>query len=77
MSAEEPKDVARLREAFASLADEDASGAVDTQHIFGALHGDMTPEERQSVVEQLLTNSAAAEAWRLAAPPASIPAARR
>jgi len=66
VSAEEPKDVPRLREAFATLADEGSGEPVDSQRIFDALHGDLSPEERQAVVEQLLTNPAAAEAWRLA-----------
>jgi hypothetical protein len=66
VSAEEPTDVARLRQAFASLRDDGASEPVDSERIFDALHGDMGPEERHAVVEQLLTNPAAAESWRLA-----------
>lgn len=75
MSAEDPKDVVRLREALASLEGPDdrklpvgqgTSDSVDSERIFDALHGDVSPEERQAVVEQLLTNPAAAEAWRLA-----------
>jgi hypothetical protein len=75
VSAEDPKDVLRLREAFASLEDPDdrkapggqgTSDPVDSGRIFDALHGDVSPKERQAVVEQLLTNPSAAEAWRLA-----------
>ncbi len=66
MSAEEPKDVARLREAFASIEGDGASDPVDAERIFDALHGDMSPEERHAVIEQLVTNPAAAGAWRLA-----------
>lgn len=66
MSAEEPKDVARLREAFASIEDDGASDPVDAERIFDALHGDVSPEERHAVIEQLVTNPAAAAAWRLA-----------
>ncbi len=66
MSANDPKDIAPLREAFASLRGEDTSDPVDSERIFDALHGSGSPEERQAVVEQLLTNPAAAEAWRLA-----------
>ena len=66
MSAEDPKDVARLREAFASLADEGGGSSLEPERLFDALHGDVSPEERQAVVDQLLTDPAAAEAWRLA-----------
>ena len=66
MSAEEPTDVARLRQAFASLRDDGTSEPVDAERIFEALHGEMPPEERQAIVEQLVTNPAAAESWRLA-----------
>jgi hypothetical protein len=66
VSAEEPTDVARLRQAFASLRDDGTTEPVDSERIFDALHGDMGPEERQAVVEQLLTSPAAAESWRLA-----------
>ena len=66
MSAEEPKDVARLREAFASIEGDGASDPVDAERIFDALHGDMSPAERHAVIEQLVTNPAAAAAWRLA-----------
>jgi hypothetical protein len=74
VSAEEPTDVARLRQAFASLRDDGSSEPVDSERIFEALHGDMGPEERQAVVEQLLTNPAAAESWRLAREMAPEPA---
>ena len=69
MSAQDPGDVARLREAFAVLAlheHSDRGDRVDAEHIFDALHGDSSAEERQAVVEELLVNPAAAEAWRLA-----------
>ena len=66
MSAEDPRDVARLREAFASLAGEGSWGPVDAERIFEALHGNVSPEERQAVVDELLANPAAAQAWRLA-----------
>lgn len=66
MSAEDPTDVARLREAFASLKGHAANARVDPERVFDALHGDVSREERQAVVEQLLTDPAAAEAWRLA-----------
>ena len=66
MSAKEPKDVARLREAFASIEGEGASDPVDAERIFDALHGDVSPAERHAVIEQLVTNPAAAAAWRLA-----------
>ncbi len=66
MSAEDPKDVARLREAFASIEDHGASDPVDTERIFDVLHGEMSPLARHAVIEQLVTNPAAAAAWRLA-----------
>jgi len=65
MSPSEPKDVERLREAFASLREERPS-SVDAERIFTALHGDMPQEEREAVVEELVTNADAAQAWRLA-----------
>lgn len=73
VSDSEPTDVARLRAALVSLGDE-GSGAVDAERIFDALHGNLTAEERQAIVDQLLANPEAAEAWRLAqelTPPAS------
>ena len=73
MSAPEPADVARLRAALATLRD-DAGAPVDAGRIFDALHGDLTAEERRAVVDELVANPDAAEAWRLAqelAPPAS------
>ena len=66
VSAEEPKDVARLREAFASIEGDGASDPVDAERIFDALHGDMSPAERHVIIEQLVSNPAAASAWRLA-----------
>jgi hypothetical protein len=66
VGVEDPKDVVRLREAFASLEGHGADARVDPERVFDALHGDVSREERQLVVEQLLTNPAAAEAWRLA-----------
>ena len=66
MSAEEPKDVARLREAFASIEGDGASDPVDAERIFDALHGETSPAERHAIIEQLVTNPAAAAAWRLA-----------
>jgi hypothetical protein len=65
VSAHDPKDVARLREALAAQ-DEGTGDLIDPERIFDALYGDVTPEERKAVVEQLLTDPAAAEAWRLA-----------
>jgi hypothetical protein len=66
VSAEEPKDVARLREAFASVTEPAGGRPVDAERIFDALHGNLSAEERQAVVEELLANPEAAEAWRLA-----------
>jgi hypothetical protein len=66
MSAPEPPDVARLREALARLADEPGWQEADAERVFSALHGDVGPEERRAVVDELIRNPKAAEAWRLA-----------
>ena len=66
VSAEDPKDVARLREAFASIEHDGTGDPVDAERIFDALHGDLNSTERHAVVEQLVTNQGAAFAWRLA-----------
>jgi hypothetical protein len=66
MSATEPRDLGRLREALASLADEPDWPEVDSERLFSALHGDMSPEERRVVVDGLIRNPQAAAAWRLA-----------
>jgi hypothetical protein len=66
MSAPEPLDVPRFREALARLADEPGWPAADNEQLFSALHGDMSPEERRGVVDELIRNPQAAAAWRLA-----------
>jgi hypothetical protein len=66
VSAEEPNDVARLREALASIESDGIREPVDAARIFDALHGDLSPEERYAVIEQLVRDPAAAAAWRLA-----------
>jgi hypothetical protein len=58
--------VRRLREAMDSLAGADDSASVDAERIFDAVHGNLTAEERQAVVEELARNANVAEAWRLA-----------
>jgi hypothetical protein len=73
MSSAEPADVARLREAFAALR-ADGRQPVDTARIFEALHGQMPAENRRALVEELLANPDAAEAWRLARELAPDPA---
>jgi len=72
----EPKDIARLRAAFASIEGDGTSDRIDAERIFDALHGDMSSAERHAVIEQLIDNPAAAAAWRLAremAPDAAPP----
>lgn len=79
MSTGEPGDVARLRAALASLRG-DGEASVDAGRIFDALHGELSAAEREAVVDQLLTNPDAAEAWRLArelAPEAAAEASPR
>jgi hypothetical protein len=66
MNTPEPHDVARFREALARLADEPGWPEADNGRVFSALHGDMRPEERRAVVDELIENPQAAAAWRLA-----------
>jgi len=61
----EPADAARLRAALAALRG-DGQSPVDAERIFDAVHGRLSVEERQAIVEELLSNPDAAEAWRLA-----------
>jgi hypothetical protein len=62
----DPDDLARLREALASLAGKDGSSA-DAGRIFDAVHGStLSGEERRAVVDELVRDPDAAEAWRLA-----------
>lgn len=82
MSATDRDDTARLREAFASRSGEKPDGrSTDPARIFDAVHGGMSAEERQALIEELVVDPDAAEAWRLArelAPePASVTAAPR
>lgn len=65
MSTGEPADAARLRAALASLQG-DGQSSVDAGRIFDAVHGRLTATEREALVEELLANPDAAEAWRLA-----------
>jgi len=65
MSTGEPDDVARLRAALASLQG-DGQGSVDAGRIFDAVQGQLSIAEREALVEELLANPDAAEAWRLA-----------
>jgi hypothetical protein len=65
VSAPDPGELARLREALASLAGKDR-GSTDPGRIFDAVHGDLKAEERRAVVEELVVDAEAAEAWRLA-----------
>lgn len=68
MSASDPGDLARLREALASLAGKDGrkDSPVDVGRIFDAVHGNLDVEERRAIVDELVTDADAAEAWRLA-----------
>jgi hypothetical protein len=76
VSAEEPEDLARLRAAFGSV-EGDAPERVDAERIFDAVHGELNPEERRAIVDELLSNPDAAEAWRLAREMDPGPVARR
>jgi hypothetical protein len=79
MSEREPEDIAKLREAFASLAERagDAPSAPASSRAYEALHGELSPEERRALVAQLVTDPQAAEAWRLARELPPVPAAAR
>ena len=77
MSDPKPSDVARLRAALAASKGHDAADA-NAERIFSALHGEMTPEQRRAVIDELLATADGLEAWRLAmelAPPGALPAA--
>jgi hypothetical protein len=74
VSTLEPIDVARLREAWALRAAEPGR-ASDPERIFDALHGNLSAEERRAVVDEIVLDADAAEAWRLARELAPQPAA--
>jgi hypothetical protein len=65
VSALERHDVAHLRAALATLAGTE-DRPVDAKRIFDALHGQVGADERRAVVDELVLNASAAEAWRLA-----------
>ena len=44
------------------------------ERVFDALHGNLSAEERRAVVDELVLNADAAEAWRLARELAPDPA---
>ena len=66
MSAPDPPDVDRLRAALARLGEDEHWPEADSERLFSALHGDISPEERRDVVDELIRNPRAAAAWRLA-----------
>ena len=66
MSAAEPPDLARFRDALARLAEEPGWPEADAERVFTALHGDVSDEERRAVIDELIRNPRAALAWRLA-----------
>jgi hypothetical protein len=66
MSAPDPPDVDRLRAALARLGDDEAWPEADSERLFSALHGDVSPEERRDIVDELIRNPRAAAAWRIA-----------
>lgn len=65
MTSREPADIERLRAALAASTGEPGS-TLDAGRIFDALHGEMSAEERQAVVDATVGDAEAAEAWRLA-----------
>ena len=79
VSTSEPGDVARLREALAALTSK-GGGSADPGRVFDALHGNLSAEQRRAIVDDLVLDSDAAEAWRLArelAPDPAVAAAAR
>jgi hypothetical protein len=65
----DPHEIARLREAFASLADQPDQPRwppADAERLFAALHGDVPAEERRAIVDELVRYPDAAAVWRLA-----------
>jgi hypothetical protein len=65
VSDPEAPDIARLRAALASFEGKSDS-TTDAGRIFDALHGELSAAEREAVVDELVVNAEAAEAWRLA-----------
>ena len=65
VNAPEPGDVERLRAAMAAANGEPAS-LVDPARIFDALHGGLSDQERQALVDEMAGDPEALEAWRLA-----------
>lgn len=61
-----PLDDQALREAFASLAETSQEGCPDSDRIWAAVSGELPPQERRELVEEIASNPACAEAWRLA-----------
>jgi hypothetical protein len=77
VSDPKPPDVAGWRAALAASKGHGAADA-DAERIFSALHGQMSPEQRRAVIDELLASADGLEAWRLAmelAPPGAQPAA--
>jgi hypothetical protein len=77
VSAPEPPDLDRLRAALAASAATDSR--IDPGRMFDALHGELSSEERQALVDAIADDPEALEAWRLAmeltpGPAASVPA---
>ena len=79
--ASDPDNVARLREALASVEGKvgkagTEGSSTDAGRIFDAIHGTtLDAEERRAIVDELVTDADAAEAWRLARELAPEPAA--
>jgi hypothetical protein len=61
-----PAELARLQEAFASAGVRENDPEIDTEEIFRAVRGELDPERRLAIIDQVALNPRAAEAWRLA-----------
>jgi hypothetical protein len=75
VSTGEPADIERLRAALAASVTGKGGPPVDAGQIFDALHGEVAPEQRQAVVDAIVSDAEAAEAWRLAMELAPTPVA--
>lgn len=61
-----PSELARLQQAFASAEVRENDPEIDTDEIFRAVCGELDPERRLAMIDQVALNPRAAEAWRIA-----------
>ena len=66
MSTFESDDLERLRAALASLAEDEHWPEPNVERIYAAVHGGLGVDERRAVIDELVRNPRAAQAWQLA-----------